>query len=317
MVVVYYHVYCRYISTEIPHPYTVWSSKVLNDVIWIAVAMFLFISGFLFVHQLRRNRYDSYTALAGNKALHILIPYTVFTAFLMVHSGSFNLVDLLHGGFWHLWFLPMLFCCFVLYFPLYSFIQKSKNQEIYELILLILSYAASFIYINPEYAFIGFDNMLRWSFYFVLGMLIAAHYNAFDKLFQCYKLWIPSIALWGLNSILSDTPYRTYTWNNTLAVGLAIISLFWLSTKIKTIGKSTDRIILAFASGSMGVYIIHYFILIYSTSSTAFRLSGVNETASNFYVFIVLIAITIVSIAISYLITYVLSKFRFGKLIIG
>lgn len=317
VIVIFFHTVGRYSTTTLPTlpiPDTF-----LNAIIWAAVSLLLFISGFLFGRQIRANRYKSYAEMLRLKCVHIMIPYFVVATLLMLTGAGFDFIELLHGGFWHLWFLPMLFCCFVVYYPIIRLLQSSNWQgRFVEMALLAVSYAVAFIEIEPSRAFLGYDNMLRWGFFFVLGIIIANHLDIFDRLFSKYHLWIFCLTIWFLDiTLLPTTPYRSVTWHNMLSVGLLIVGLFWLSFTIRGISAKVDGIILKLASASMGVYILHYWVLIYTTSSTALRVAGMTEDSSRYYQLALVVLISIVTFVISNILTHFLSKTKVGKLVIG
>ena len=108
----------------------------------------------------------------------------------------------------------------------------------------------------------------------------------------------------------------TVTWNNTLAVCSMLLVVFYFINNIK-LKPSINKIILPVAASSMGIYILHYWILIYATSSTSLRIMGLFENKSQTYVIFMLLTISIVVISVSYILTSLLKSNRFLKISIG
>lgn len=312
IVVVLFHTMTRYDHPLIETPLPEWFTSALKICIWIAVPMFLFISGLLFSSQLKCGRYGSWTALCTEKAKHLLIPYAIFTILIMLSSGFFDIGEIVKGGFWHLWFLPAIFFCFITFYPVFYRI----NSVTFEIGILAIAFGLSFIKIPKEFCFVGYDGMLKWGFYFLLGLIIGNHEREFRNTMLRYHLWILLISLWVIDNIFTSTPYMTVTWHNTLGVGCAITALFYLSSYIKIQGKLL-RLVELFSGASMGIYILHYWILIYATSSTAFRLYGVFAHVHEIYAVCVSIIISAIVVLLSYYIARTLQSNKFTQSIIG
>ncbi len=312
IVVVAFHTMTRYdhplIVTQLPQ----WFGDALRIGIWIAVPMFLFISGNLFSSQLRRGRYDSWKSLCAVKAKRLLFPYAIFTILIMLSSGFFDIGQLLKGGFWHLCFLTALFFCFLIFYPVFYKIRSIS----FEIGVLAIAFGLSFIRIPEEYCFLGYDGMMKWGFYFVMGLIVGNHEKVFRAIMSKYNLWILLLAIWETDNIFTSTPYMTVTWHNTISVGCAVTALFYLSGKINIHGKFL-RFVELFSGASMGIYILHYWILIYATSSTAYRLLCVFNPVSDAYTISVNLIISLLVIVISYFVTKVLQSYKTTKLIIG
>lgn len=82
--------------------------------IFIAMSLFVFISGFLFGGQLLRKQPKSFVKLLKSKATRLLLPFFIFVALFSLALGNFSVDMFVTGIFVHLWFLPMLFWCFII-----------------------------------------------------------------------------------------------------------------------------------------------------------------------------------------------------------
>lgn len=316
IIVTLFHTVSRYdnpnIITELPYFFNI----CVRQLIWIAVPMFFFISGFLFDGQIANNRF-TWRTLVLDKAKRLLIPYICFTCMIMLSSGFFDYTQILKGGFWHLWFLPTLYCCFLVYFGILNYMNKLKTHKIYELLLYIISFACCCIISIPEkYCILGIDGVAKWGVYFALGAITKSNEKFFINCMNKYKVWIPLLLIWVINNIYDQTPYMTVTWNNTLAVCSILLVLFYFANEIK-INTRLNKTILSIAASSMGIYILHYWILIYTTSSTSLKIMGLFEYRSQIYVICMLVIITIITIVLSYIITTILKSNRFLRMVIG
>lgn len=79
---------------------------------------FVFISGYLFAFQrITLNRIESLRKLIGNKLKRLILPSIIFSALYFAlfyeYKGAGKLVYSLINGCGHMWYLPMLFWCFV------------------------------------------------------------------------------------------------------------------------------------------------------------------------------------------------------------
>ena len=115
--VVAFHVYGMMYADHFPK-----SKDLYHQIYWtwnqcglinIAMPMFVFVSGYLFAFLMRKGKYPTFGALLKNKIKRLLLPYFVFGLIMMATTGNFRPLDLFSGCYWHLWFLPMIFWCFI------------------------------------------------------------------------------------------------------------------------------------------------------------------------------------------------------------
>lgn len=98
IIVVLFHTSGRYSHPDIATPLPEFFKREVNCAIWIAVPMFLFISGFLFSKQIKRNKYPTYFLFINKKAQRLLIPYVCFSTIIMISSGFFDIMEIFRGG---------------------------------------------------------------------------------------------------------------------------------------------------------------------------------------------------------------------------
>lgn len=80
----------------------------------IAMPMFVFISGFLFGGQLMRNEPIKFSKMVKSKFMRLMVPFFVFAVFFMFTQNAVSWKPFYKWTYAHLWFLPMLFWCFVI-----------------------------------------------------------------------------------------------------------------------------------------------------------------------------------------------------------
>lgn len=101
--------------------------------------MFVFLSGYLFAYQIfHLHKKFTLKGLLKSKFKRLIIPSIVFSLFysILFYSKPFNVWNFIYdilNGMGHMWFLPMLFWCFVFSY----FIIKIKLNEKVKLILIL------------------------------------------------------------------------------------------------------------------------------------------------------------------------------------
>lgn len=157
---------------------------VYNDFyLWIAqityacmLPMFVFISGYLFSYQRNElNRVKSIKTLAVSKFKRLIIPSIVFSFLYQLIFAPQNSVCLLIwnslNGYAHIWFLPMLFWCFILLYFL------DKLNSTYIRITIICIFAIFFIGKLPFQLNVSFYYLL----YFCAGYESRRYINKLCK----------------------------------------------------------------------------------------------------------------------------------------
>ena len=111
-----------------------WIARLFNS---FMLEMFVFLSGYLFAYQIfHLHKKFTLKSLLKSKFKRLIIPSIVFSLFysILFYSKPFNVWNYVYdilNGMGHMWFLPMLFWCFVFSY----FIIKIKLNEKVKLIL--------------------------------------------------------------------------------------------------------------------------------------------------------------------------------------
>ena len=143
-----------------------------------ALQTFVFISGYLFAYK-SQEKIDRKSCVLS-KLRRLYLPSILFSILyiLILHPDRFKSLDVLYeifSGAGHLWFLPMLFWCYVLG----AFLPRIDRTKILgtSLILLLVSYM-SFLIPN----FLRLANSLHYFIYFFIA-------NKFFFIFFCRFLF--------------------------------------------------------------------------------------------------------------------------------
>lgn len=317
IVVVFFHAYGMTYANHFPetvsemyrNKYEIFNQSYLIN---IAMPMFVVISGYLFGGQLSHGKYDSFWLMAWNKFKRLMIPYFVFTMLFMVTTNSVSYEPFYRWSYWHLWYLPMLFQCFIVSYLLRGIILGGVVGKFLLLIALFaLSLMGKFM---PM--ILGLHNVSPWLCWFVLGMIIYQYYTEiFDAMRRYHLLW-GVIAIYVLISIMCPVEYGSYTVYGTIASMSAIFAIWYICNLIPWHKLKLINLLIQLSACSFGIYIFHNWLEMYMVSSTAQRLLPLASWAeTHIYLFPFLFATT--AFIVSYAISYLLMKLRIGRALIG
>lgn len=163
--VVLYHCYCpwmnawNWVETPVRDIY----SYVMEVMLVGRMPLFVFVSGYLFSHlYFDRNKYHDFIGFINNKFKRLLIPCFLFTGLMAICLGDnyFNLA--LYDGY-HLWFLKMLFWCFITAWFTINYIK-------WGVMALMLFLALIMMFFQPL-PILGINQYFKYYFFFFGGTL--------------------------------------------------------------------------------------------------------------------------------------------------
>lgn len=153
---------------------------------------FVFISGYLFSYQLYAQKKDiPFGKLIKSKFRRLLLPSILFGLLYLLlfeRDTFYNFPQTVYSvlcGVAHLWFLPMLFWCFLMAF----FISKWKEPCLSILAILFFISIFSFLPLPLQ-----LSNSLFFLFFFYLGMYC---WKKKDALIELSHKPVVFLALWG------------------------------------------------------------------------------------------------------------------------
>lgn len=294
------------------------------------IQLFVFIAGYIYASKKEKSIQKSKKSFIIKKTKRILLPSTVYSLIYYVLfykiDNKVNIVNFIYViliGMGHLWFLPMLYGCYII--AKVTDIKILNNQKkVVSITLLILSILS---FCMPQY--LRINEICKNLIYFYLGYCCWKNKkNIIDKYIKP-KYCIASIIIFvsvlcfvimGKNCIDINTNGSNIIFIKI--VRLIIVSIMHLLLEISGIisifvcvnyylmvlSKSTPPIVLAANKYCYGIYIYHQFVLVYLLTYT--NIVAIN---SIFLPFILII----ISIIVSSLCTALTLRTKFGNIIIG
>lgn len=316
LVVIFFHCYgMMYAEAHFPETKSVYKELyyTANQCIFINIAMCLFvlISGYLFEFLLKKGKYPTWGNLLQKKGVRILLPYFVFGLFFMAITGNWQPFILLNGGYWHLWFLPMLFWCFIIGYGIY----KIELKIYAEIILLLICFCGTF---TPNFLpkWLGLQHITHWFYWFYLGILIFKYKEKIHVFLNKYKLHWISFILYSAITYFKPIGYCEKCWYGYFVITGLLISIIYLMDKVNWNKFKLTSIILKFSTYSFGIYILHNWIALMLISNTSKQLFGLTTLATN-HIILFPLCFSILTLLISYGLSLCMIKTRIGKFLIG
>ena len=316
LVVVFFHCYgMMYAEAHFPETVSVYKQLyfIPNQCVFINIAMpmFVFISGYLFEYLLQKGKYPTWGNLLQKKGVRILLPYFVFGLFFMATTGKWHPLQLLNGGYWHLWFLPMLFWSFIAGYGIY----KMKFNTYVEVFLLLICFLGTFI---PMFLpmWLGLHHITRWFYWFYLGMLFFKYKNCIFPYLNKYKLYWISFVIYGVITYFHPVGYCEDCWYIYLVITGCIISIIYIIDKVDWSKFKTTNTIVKFSRYSFGIYIWHYWVATMLISNTSKQLFGLPTLAAN-YTILFPLCFSLLTLAISWGVSWCMMKTKSGRFLIG
>lgn len=284
----------------------------------IAMPMFIFISGFLFGSQLMRSSQPiSFTKMIHNKFMRLMVPFFVFATLFMFTQDAVSLRPFYQWTYSHLWFLPMLFWCFVVTYLLRPLILNDR-YTVYIPALVVLFGISLLDKFVPM--IIGLHNISTSICWFALGVWFYKHEKELLISSASPRLRIIVIAagfiIYFCGMTLYPMEYGSRTAIGILITIAVIYSLWLLFAWIPWKNFAVTDFLMTLSACSFGIYIFHNWLEAHMVSRTAQRLLSLEYFAQehiNLYPLLFSVAAFIISFAI----TWVLLRFKIGRKLIG
>ena len=146
--------------------------------------LFITISGYLFSHlENDRGKYATVNDLLTNKFKRLIIPFFVFATIFMLSINNFIWEPYYSWEYSHLWFIAMLFWCFI-FTRAQSFLPFSKDSWWKSTLLIVFFILHTGLGI--KFHLFGLQNFLIWYFWFYFGYQI--YLNIYSVYVVIYKL---------------------------------------------------------------------------------------------------------------------------------
>lgn len=216
LILVFYHAFCPYSGAWEPFE----GIKPNSCYHWLAdiaysfmLPMFVFQSGYVWAYQRNRKGFENFPQLIMKKGKRLIIPSIIFSiAYLLIFGNQNNktIIDTLTNiltGVAHMWFLPMLFGCFVS-----SWIINQIRSYYLKWCIIIVFYLISFVQLPFH-----LDRIFNYLVYFQIGYDI---YKLKDKIkSNCYQLiflWITFLIIFIGCNIIKDSIWDYIHLSNTI-----------------------------------------------------------------------------------------------------
>nr|MBD5376410.1 acyltransferase [Bacteroides sp.] len=326
MVVAFHAYYMMMVPGHFPKSMDMYHQMYYNInclILQFRMPLFIMISGYLFSHlENDKGKYATFKALLQNKFKRLILPFFVFATVFMLSINDFSWEPYYRWGYQHLWFIPMLFWCFI-FTRLQSFLPFNKSTWWKATILTVFFCFDILPHISVP--FFALPNFLRWYFWFYFGYQI---YLNRDKLYgvmnnhrYIYSFILLSIFICGswvkCNYLESNT---IHTWYTELAnISVAILFWFWINFILFRFISADGGVIRKFNwlnKHSYGIYVFHNWLQPFLISSTAIGLFGLETLAMNYPILFPLVFF-ISSFILSLGLTWLLLKTRVGRFLIG
>lgn len=245
--------------------------------------------------------------------MRLMLPFFVFTGIFMFTTNSVSWKPLYQWTYWHLWFLPMLFWCFILSYMMRPLIM-SKNYWVSCLTLLALFGISLIVKFMPP--FLGLHGVHHWFCWFASGAWFYRHESIFNKKSVKINVTLYGSMTYILLSIFFPQEYGTNTVISHI-ISLCGMSALWCGINLINWRDNvfTSRMV-GLSGASFGIYIFHNWIEMHMLSNTARKLLPIDSFAMEHTILFPLL-FSLIAFGISYVISESLLKTNIGKKLIG
>lgn len=281
-------------------------------VINIAMPMFTFISGFLFCNLYKnKNKYREFVPFVKDKATRLWLPYFVFGFIMMATTGNFHPLKLLYGSYWHLWFLPTLFWCFIIEW--FALNRCSKQVRLIVLLVaLLLPLCGEFL---PKV--MGIRNTTTYYSWFCLGSVVAQYEKEVVSYIRRWHLYILMIGSFIWVSIQLPWEYgSTPEWYHMISTSFMLLSVWHLASRFNIVFENKCKVLLDLSKYSFGIYIFHNWIGLYLVGNLSQRLFHLPYFTAN-YPLLFPLGLTLVVFCVSLTLSWFTLKLKMGQQLIG
>ncbi len=288
-----------------------------GPVINLAMAIFTFIAGFLFGRQLLGKRYsltrEGCAAVFSGKGMRVLLPFFVFTIIFMFTTNSASWAPFYQWTYSHLWYLPMLFWCFVFTWILQNIVLSSKPAISVALlaILLVVSCLDKFVPL-----FLGLHSVSCWLYWFVLGAVVSKWESAIFSAIKRYHLFWGLVAAYVVFTILFPPDYGHNTFIGQITITCGVYAAWHACREIPWQNFAVTKFLVWLSTFSFGIYIFHNWLEAFIVSSSAQRLLPLRDWAINHMVLFPLV-FSLLAFVLSFLLTWAVTRTRIGRKLIG
>lgn len=279
----------------------------------VAIPLFVFVSGYLFGMQLQNGKYHSLWEVAKDKFYRLGVPYYFFLPIMMATYSGFNLEPYYTGGYWHMWFLPMLWWLFIFTYLSRPFIFAENKWIVFSFLLCTYLFALLGSFLPHLF---GLSHLNKELCYFVLGVVVVRNERKIiSSMKNCY-LFCPLIVIYLITIIWFPTEYCNCSIALLIGSSSAILSLWYLFCVIPWNSFQITPLLLSLSTCSFGIYIFHNWVEVYLISSTAQRVFPIADFAAQHTILFPFL-FTLAAFVISLILTKLMLKTNVGQMLLG
>lgn len=270
---------------------------------------FVFISGYLLAYAVQRKQGALNTRnCIWKKFKRLYIPSLVFSAiYVALFAETFSVNDLrdwyyIAQGTGHMWFLPMLFWCFVF---LWAVNKLKISPIVVSLIFLFLGFLPIGLPFRIGYA-------VYYFLFFYLGYAIKSGFLQFVPKKPGLTLFFSGIVLFTISfitTILYPPPCNIFKISKLVMSVCAVIIVYWLSLYYSNKIKHLSPILIRLSSYCFGVYIVQQFFIVYFYYHTS--------APSMLNIYLLPWITFVITLMISLIVTHLMLKTKIGRFLIG
>lgn len=320
--VVLYHCYCPWLNawdwytTDARPLYSI----IFETMLVGRMPLFVAVSGYLFAHlYIDRGKYHNFKSFLNNKFQRLLVPCILFSALMSIVLQDSYIENLLGMGY-HTWFLKMLFLCFMTAWMAGRY-SKSATTDI-----LLLCLAAAMV-VLPDVPYLGIGQYFKYYIFFYLGFLM---YKYREKLtfLHTKKSLAAMLILYCVLSLVAINRYLTHPdaamsdiihSDHTVAICrylLRPLIIFIAFAIVDLFLRRRNAISAAFDTlnrYSYGIYLFHMLLL--QTIYRYFLDRTLTFGREHEYAMPLILFAVVFTLSLS--LTYLVSKWKYGKYLIG
>lgn len=291
-------------------------SYIFEGILVGRMPLFICVSGYLFSYLFNeKGKYNTFTSFIKNKTRRLLLPCALFS---LIYGMTFheNLVNTFFYGGGHLWFLKMLFICFIVCWILGRFV-KGYWQGLCLCFSILLMFA-------PQVNFFSIGQFTKYFVFFYTGFLLCKNrlelktYLGTRNALICHSLVYLAMCLLLLylysknwNMTYGDIIHKD-TYVKCLLILMRVYTIPFAFSLVDNILSSKSQISKVFNSindCSYGIYLLHFYflMLIQSYALQYFKyLESLPPFIGPFLVFVVIFSL-------SYYLTFLIKKNKIGS----
>lgn len=288
---------------------------------------FVFISGYIFMYQIKvRNKFDSLGGVIFNKIKRLIVPSVIFSILYLIlfkrteFRTPFVIYRILEGV-GHMWFLPMLFWCFI---GGWLMIKSSIDLRIL--------WVVSLVFAGVSYLPLPFrmGNALYYLPFFAGGGLVYEYLSERVKrsvtICKIVEIWIVFAFLFVVislfnernlgNNVINDVSplYLKAFYRSAMVVGKMLYAFSGVAAVYATAcfysrNHKPDVHVLEFGKYCFGIYLFQQFILqiLYYKTSAPVIMGPIGLPWFG----------CVITLIMSYFLTCILFRTRVGRFLIG